>query len=156
MIAARQARPGLLPAERLHLPTAAVIAIMTFAMILVGAAGLALASASGAVAKGIDNRFIVQLPAEFAGQLPRALEAARSSPGVREAAPIPESEMRDTLRRWLGDAASSRDLPVPALVTVDLAPGSDARRADRTGSKPRPPAQRSLPQAPSCARCFAR
>ena len=118
-------RPALLPTEKLHLPTAAVIAIMTFAMILVGAAGLALSSASGAVAQGIENRFIVQLPAGMTHQLPRAVALARSTPGVREASPVPESEMRDTLRRWLGDAASSRDLPVPALVTVELAPGAD-------------------------------
>lgn len=39
--------------------------------------------------------------------------------------PVPESEMRRTLERWLGDAASSRDLPVPALVTLELAPGAD-------------------------------
>ena len=104
---------------------------MTFAMILVGAAGLALSAASGAVASGIDNRFIVQLPAGVTGQLPKALALARSTPGVREALPVPESEMRDTLRRWLGDAASSRDLPVPALVTVEVEPGSDAGALER-------------------------
>lgn len=119
-------RRGLLPTERLHLPTAAVIGIMTFAMILVGAAGLALSNASGAVAQGIENRFIVQLPAGLTDQLPRALALARSTPGIRQAEPVPESEMRETLRRWLGDAASSRDLPVPALVTVELAPSADA------------------------------
>lgn len=117
-------KPSSLPTERLHLPTAAVIGIMTFAMILVGAAGLALSVASGAVAQGIENRFVVQLPAGITDQLPRALALARSTPGVRDAVPVPESEMRDTLRRWLGDAASSRDLPVPALITVELAPGA--------------------------------
>jgi len=122
---------GLLPTERLHLPTAAVIGIMTFAMILVGAAGLALSNASGAVAQGIENRFIVQLPAGLTDQLPRALAVARSTPGVRAAEPVPESEMRETLRRWLGDAASSRDLPVPALVTVELAPGADTEALRR-------------------------
>ncbi len=118
-------RPGLLPSERLHLPTAAVIAIMTFAMILVAAAGLALSSASRAVAEGIENRFVVQLPAGLTDQLPKALALARRTPGVRGATPVPESEMRETLRRWLGDAASAGDLPVPALVTVELAPGAD-------------------------------
>ena len=120
------ARPRLLPTRSLHLPTAAVIAIMTFAMILVGAAGLALSSASAGVARGIENRFVVQLPAGLTDQLPRAVALARATPGVREAAPIPESEMRETLRRWLGEAASSRDLPVPALVSVELGPGADA------------------------------
>ncbi len=119
-------RPALLPTERLHLPTAAVIAIMTFAMIVVGAAGLALSSASRSVAQGIENRFVVQLPAGLTDQLPRTLALARSAPGVREAAPVSEDEMRATLRRWLGDAASSRDLPVPALVTVELSPGANS------------------------------
>lgn len=124
---AAQPRPTLLPTERLHLPTAAVIGVMTFAMILVAAAGLALSSASGAVAQGIENRFIIQLPARFADRLPAAVAVAKESPGVAEAAPIPEAEMRETLRRWLGDAASSSELPVPALVTVELSPGADAR-----------------------------
>ncbi|MDQ3471429.1 MAG: cell division protein, partial [Pseudomonadota bacterium] len=117
-------RPALLPTERLHLPTAAVIAIMTFAMILVGAAGLALSNASGAVARGIENRFIIQLPAGITDELSKTVALARSTPGVREAAPVPESEMRETLRRWLGEAATSSDLPVPALVTVEFAPGA--------------------------------
>jgi len=129
-------RPGLLPSERLHLPTAAVIAIMTFAMILVSAAGLALSSASSAIASGIENRFIIQLPSGIADKLPAAIAAAKASPGVRGAEPIPESEMRETLRRWLGEAASSRDLPVPALIAVEISPGTDAsalrQRIERT------------------------
>ena len=117
---------GLLPTEKLHLPTAAVIAIMTFAMIIVGAAGLALSSAAGGIAKGIENRFVVQLPGRDATDLSRALQLTRSAPGVTGAVAVPESEMRETLRRWLGDGASAKDLPVPALITVELAPGADA------------------------------
>lgn len=115
----------MLPAERLHLPTAAVIAIMTFAMILVAAAGLALSAASASVARGIDNRLIVQLPAGMTDKLPLAVALARATPGVREAVPVPEIEMRATLRRWLGDSANSSDLPVPALVSIEIAPGAD-------------------------------
>jgi cell division transport system permease protein len=33
--------------------------------------------------------------------------------------------MRRTLRRWLGSAADSADLPVPALVNFDTRPGAD-------------------------------
>jgi cell division transport system permease protein len=134
MIAVR-ATPALLPAGRLHLPTAAVIAVMTFAMILVAAAGLALSAASGAVALGIENRFVIQLPAGLTGQLTSTVALARATPGVRSVQPMPESEMRETLRRWLGEAASSRDLPVPALVGVELAPEADGaalvRRVER-------------------------
>ena len=118
---------GLLPAERLHGPTVAVMAIMTFAMMVVACAGLALAAAAGVVAGGTDNRYVVEIPAAAAADVGKALQAARTSPGVRSADPVPEQEMRATLARWLGEAASSPDLPVPALVMVEVAPGADIR-----------------------------
>ena len=121
----------LLPAEKLHVPTVAVMAIMTFAMIVVGAAGLALANAAGLVSAGVQDRYIVQIPAQSASDLARALEVAKAAPGVRSATPIPEQEMRETLQRWIGEAASSRDLPVPALITLDLALNADASVVER-------------------------
>lgn len=116
----------LLPAEKLHGPTVAVMAIMTFAMIIVSAAGLALANAAALVASGTENRYVIQVPAAATGQLERVLAAARSADGVRSATAVSESEMRETLERWLGTAASSGDLPIPALVTVELEEGADA------------------------------
>jgi cell division transport system permease protein len=53
------------------------------------------------------------------------LNAVRSAPGVTSADAVPESEMRGTLERWLGPAARSPDLPVPALVDFDVQPGAD-------------------------------
>ena len=114
----------LLPIERLHGPTVAVMGIMTFAMIIVAAAGLALANAAGIVASGIENRYVVEIPAAASSDLPKAVAAARATPGVRSATAVPETEMRRTLERWLGTEASSRDLPVPSLVTVELSPGA--------------------------------
>lgn len=119
---------NLLPAGKVHGPTTAVIAIMTFAMLVVAAAGLMLTNAAGVVVKGVENRFVIEVPAEVADELPKALAAARSTAGVRSATPVPESEMRMTLERWLGSAANAPDLPVPALVRVELAPGADLTR----------------------------
>lgn len=116
----------LLPAKKFHRPTVAVVAIMTFAMVIAAAAALALASAAGGVASGAENRFVIVIPAAVAQQLPDAVAAARSVDGVQSVTAIPEPDMRRTLRRWLGDAASSSDLPVPALATAELAPGADA------------------------------
>ena len=53
----------LLPIGKLHVPTVAVMAIMSFAMIVVAAAGLAMANAAGLVASGVENRYVVVLPA---------------------------------------------------------------------------------------------
>jgi cell division transport system permease protein len=115
----------LLPAEKLHGPTVSLMAIMTFAMIIIAAAGLALANAAGLIASGAQNRYVVEVPAASVADLPQVLATVRSAPGVSEATPVPEDEMRRTLERWLGSAASSPDLPVPALVTLQLAPGAN-------------------------------
>jgi cell division transport system permease protein len=74
----------------------------------------------------VENRYVVDL-----GATPGAAEAAaarlQALPGVRSASAVPESEMRRTLERWLGDMAASTDLPVPALVTLELAPEADSQ-----------------------------
>ena len=120
-----RAQARLVPIEKLPAPTVAVMAIMTFAMMVVAVAGLALANSAGLVASGVENRYVIELPAAAKGEVGRAAAAVRTVPGVRDVTPVPESEMRQTLERWLGEAASSRDLPVPALVTLKLAPGTD-------------------------------
>ena len=120
-----RAQARLVPIEKLHAPTVAVMAIMTFAMMVVAVAGLALANSAGLVASGVENRYVIELPAAAKGEVGRAAAEVRTVPGVRDVTPVPESEMRQTLERWLGEAASSRDLPVPALVTLKLAPGTD-------------------------------
>jgi cell division transport system permease protein len=114
----------LLPGGRRG-PTPLIIAIMTFAMLLVSAAGLALANAAGLIEQGVAARYAVQLPGS---DLPRALRMLRSTPGVTAATPVPEAEMRRTLERWLGPAGASADLPVPAMITLDLAAGTDPAR----------------------------
>ncbi|MBA3576074.1 MAG: hypothetical protein H0W39_00455 [Sphingomonas sp.] len=121
----------LLPIEKLHVPTVAVMAIMTFAMLVVATAGLALANAASLVSSGVENRYVVELPAAAKAELPRIVAAVRSSPGVRAATPVPEAEMRRTLERWLGEAASSPDLPVPSLVLLELDPGAETAAVER-------------------------
>lgn len=105
-------------------PTPFVIAIMTFSMMIVAAAGLALSNAAGMVAKGMDSRYSVQVPGG-SRDLPAVLAAARSAPGVTGVEAVPEAEMRRTLEQWLGPAGGSDDLPVPGLVTLDVADGAN-------------------------------
>ena len=116
----------LVPVEKLHGPTVSLMAIMTFAMMVVASAGLALANAAGLVASGVEHRYVIPIPAGATHRVQQVAQAVRSLPGVREATPVPEAEMRRTLERWLGEAAESRDLPVPALVTLELEPGADS------------------------------
>jgi cell division transport system permease protein len=120
------------PAERRLLPgsgvrgaTPWVIAIMTFVMLVVAAAGIALANSAGLVAAGVSERYSIQL-ADGAANQDAAVAAARGTPGVAAVRPVPEAEMRATLERWLGPAGAGADLPLPALIDVDLNPGADA------------------------------
>ena len=122
-LTASPAERRLLPGGRLQGPTPYVIAIMIFVMVVIAAAGLALANTAGTVAQGVENRFSVQI-ADGAAKLPIAVRALDGAPGVAAVRPVPEAEMRKTLERWLGPAGAQADLPLPALIDVDLKPGA--------------------------------
>ena len=133
-VTAPAAERRLLSEGRLRGPTLYVIAIMTFAMVVVAAAGLALSNAAGIVARGVESRYAVQI--DDSAALPKVLATVRAIPGVRDASPVPEAEMRETLERWLGPGSLGDELPVPALVNVALSPGTDsaalARRIEQS------------------------
>ena len=114
----------LLGEARLRGPTAWVIAIMSFSILIIAAAGLALASTAGVLTRAIEARYSIEVPAG-GGNAGALLGTVRSLPGVASADAVPESEMRQTLERWLGPAAQSSELPVPALVNFDVRPGAN-------------------------------
>jgi cell division transport system permease protein len=105
-------------------PTPWVIAIMSFSIMIIAATGLALANTAGSLRQAIESRYAVQVP--DAGQkLDPLVQALRSTPGVVSVEAVPERDMRATLEQWLGPAAQSADLPVPALVNFDVRPGTN-------------------------------
>jgi cell division transport system permease protein len=105
-------------------PTPWVIAIMSFSIMLIAATGLALANTAGVLSRAIESRYALEVPGG-AANLGALLQAVRSAPGVTSADAVPESEMRETLEKWLGPAAGSADLPVPALVNFDAQQGAN-------------------------------
>lgn len=113
----------LLGVRPLSGPTPWLVAIMGFSILLVAAAGLGLANTASLVARSVEARYSVEVPAGSA-RLPALLAAVRSAPGVTNAAAVSDAEMRASLRRWLGPVADSTDLPVPALVNFDLREGA--------------------------------
>ena len=115
----------LIPGGGVRGATPWVIAIMVFVMMIAAAAGLTLSNAASIVARGVSQRYSVQL-ADGAARQGAAVAAARSAPGVIAVRPVAPAEMRATLERWLGAAAASADLPLPAMIDIDLAPGADA------------------------------
>lgn len=122
--AGSQSERRLLPGGSLRSPTPYVIAIMTFVMMVVAAAGLTLANAAGLVAGAVEQRYVVQLP--DSSRTAAVVEAVRSVDGVASVTPVSEQEMRETLERWLGPVGAGSGLPVPALIHVELIRGTDS------------------------------
>jgi cell division transport system permease protein len=125
-LAASEAESRLLPGGTFRGPTPYVIAIMTFVMMVVAAAGLTLANAAGVVAGAVEHRYVLQLPDGSEGKLEQAVRVAKSVRGVSSVEPVPEEQMRKTLERWVGPGGLGDDLPVPAILHLDLAPKTDA------------------------------
>lgn len=123
------AERGLLPEGRMSGPMPWVIAIMMFLTVLAAAGGLGLAGAASRLAEQIGGRVTVQVveanPGARAAQAQAAAVALRAVPGVVSVQPVPEAEMQRLLEPWIGPGGMEADLPVPALIDVDLA--SDVR-----------------------------
>ncbi len=130
--AASDAENRLLPGGTFRSPTPYVIAIMTFVMMIVAAAGLALANAASVVAGAVEHRYVLQLPDGRDGKLEQAVQRAKSTPGVTDVEPVPEEQMRRTLERWVGPGGLGEDLPVPAIIHLELTQKTNAAAVGAT------------------------
>lgn len=114
----------LLGASSRRAPTPWVIAIMSFTIMLIAATGLALANTANVLNRAIEARYAIEVPGGTAN-LGALLSTVRSTSGVTYAQAVPESDMRKTLERWLGPAAQSPELPVPALINIEVQQGAN-------------------------------
>jgi cell division transport system permease protein len=121
-----RAERGLLPEGRLAGPMPWVIAIMMFLTVLAAAAGLGLAGAAARLDEQIGGRITIQIieanPADRAAQARAVAAAVADLPGVVSVRPVPDAEIQALLEPWLGSGSLEADLPVPALIDVDLTP----------------------------------
>ena len=130
----------LLGVAKLGGPTPWVIAIMSFSIMLIAATGLALAGTVSLVSRSIETRYTLQVPGG-AANLNQLVASVRSTPGISSVQAVPESDMRRTLERWLGPAADSAELPVPALIDFDAAPGTNLAALEQRARAIAPGAQ---------------
>jgi cell division transport system permease protein len=119
-----EAERRLIPASGIRGPVPLLIAIMTFVMVVVAAAGLALSNTASVVKAGVENRYSIQI-ADGSVKAPTAISAARAAPGVSRVEQVPPEDLRRTLERWLGPEGAKADLPLPVIIDVDLRPGAD-------------------------------
>jgi len=117
----------LFPEGRLAGPMPWVIAIMMFLTVLAAAAGLGLAAGVDRIEGQVGNRVTVQVvepnPDLRSRQAAQLVSLLKRQTGVAAARRVPDEEVSRLLEPWLGGGAVDAELPIPAMIDVDLAQG---------------------------------
>ena len=107
-----------------------VMAIMLFLTVLAAALGLGMAGASRSLDRQLAGRLTIQLAEGDAARRDAAARAivqrVRGLPGVTRVAEVDRARLAELLEPWLGEAGLDADLPMPAMIDVDLASGDPA------------------------------
>jgi cell division transport system permease protein len=114
-----------------------VLAIMLFLTVLAAALGLGTARAASALGASLAGRATVVIatadPVVRARQAHAAAAALRNLPEVTRVAPVSRADLARLLGPWLGDTGSDPDLPIPALIDIDIGDTAAATpRIERT------------------------
>jgi cell division transport system permease protein len=117
---------GLLPEGRLTGPMPWVLGIMMFLTLLAAAAGLGLGNAAKNLDGQVGNRLVVQIveanPDVRERQARQAVVALGRLAGVETVRRVPPDEMERLMEPLLGEGALETDVPVPAMIDVDVSP----------------------------------
>ena len=115
----------LIPEGRLSGPMPWVIAIMIFLTVLAAAAGLAMTRAVGDVSDQLSSRATVQIieanPELRSRQAEAAAARLRTMPLIEEVRLLPPEEIEALIEPWLGTQDLTGDIPLPALIDLQLA-----------------------------------
>ncbi len=107
-----------------------VMAIMLFLTLLAAALGLGTRQSASALERQLAGRLTVQVvegsPTARDALAARTLSVLRTVPEVRRAVAVDRAELTRLLEPWVGSAGVDADLPVPAMIDVDLAAGASA------------------------------
>lgn len=141
----------LLQEGRLAGPMTWVIAIMMFLTILAAAGGLAVAESARAMREDLAGRITVQVaeanPVLRETQSRLLVREIGSLSVVERVEAVPQDRLVDMLEPWLGEKGFEADLPVPALIDVELRRGAaDGTQAVNKAVKAIVPAARVTEQ----------
>lgn len=129
----------LLPRARLGGPMPWVIAIMVALTVIAAGGGLALDNladrARGELAGNATVQIVEADPERRAVQAQRAAAILASDPVVAEVAIVPEEELAAMLEPWLGAAAGTAAVPIPALIDLRLRGPANAATLQRLGDR---------------------
>ncbi|WP_373475019.1 cell division protein FtsX [Sphingorhabdus sp.] len=112
----------LIPEGRLSGQTPWVIAIMLFLTLLVAAVGLSLFDAVQKGGEDLAQQATLQIiepdPVARAAQKVEVSRILRDVAGIAEVNPVPDGDVRNLLKPWLGNDVIDTDIPVPALIDI--------------------------------------
>ncbi|WP_010161520.1 cell division protein FtsX [Sphingomonas sp. PAMC 26617] len=132
-ILASKADRGLLDDRRGTRVMLWVMAIMLFLTVLAAALGLATLGAAAVLDRQLAGRLTVQIvaPAERVRtrETRAVLAALRRQPEVRRAVAVDRARLAEMLSPWLGADGADPDLPIPAMIDVDLTAASASAAA---------------------------
>jgi cell division transport system permease protein len=120
-----RAAARLLPPARLTGPIPWVIAILIALVVIAAAGGLALRNLATAANAGLSSAVSVQViepnPDLRASRGEAAVKVLTGLAGVTGVRQVPEAELVAMLEPWLGPGAGGGEVPIPALIDVELA-----------------------------------
>ncbi len=124
----RREAANLVPQTRLGGPIPWVIAIMIALVVVAAAGGLALSNLANNARADLSGAVTVQIvEADADLRAQKAADAATlliAQDNVSTVRVVPEDELGEMLEPWLGDGAGSQDIPIPALIDVQLSSAS--------------------------------
>lgn len=101
-----------------------IMAIMLFLTVLAGALGLGMFAAAGQLDRQLAGRLTVQIVEPVAGlrdaQAAAMVRELGRLPGVARVREVDRAHLAELLRPWLGDAGLDPDLPMPAMIDVEV------------------------------------
>ena len=118
------ANARLLPQTRFGGPIPWVIAILIALVVIAAAGGLSLRNLADNARADLSDAVTVQIieadPEARATQASAAADALADHPLVTSVRIVPDAELAELLEPWLGTAAATEDVPIPALIDIEL------------------------------------
>ncbi len=113
-----------------------IMAIMLFLTVLAGALGLGMFAATAQLDRQLAGRLTVQIVEPNAelrdAQAGAMVKAFRTLPGVARADEADRARLAELLKPWLGDTGLDPDLPMPAMIDVDVRGDAAVAAVERT------------------------
>jgi len=114
----------LLPQTRFGGPIPWVIAILIALVVIAAAGGLSLRNLADNARADLSDAVTVQIieanPERRLTEAQAAANTLANHPLVTSVRIVPEEELVELLEPWLGAAAASEDVPIPALIDIEL------------------------------------